>query len=847
MPPFYFIFEKLSLNTMEKVSKYTKWKVVSGYSVLFLLSLLFAILIFKQITNLIVNEGTNGTASEKLFIIGNITTGLYEAEALSNAFIQTGSQRSFQRYMVIMEETEMNIDSLKTLTLRMEQQLRIDSISLLLEEKVRNVKDLVWIKRKLEPGDFYSKAIANIELGKDSLRGQPNIRKRLVTTFDTSYVRSEKKKRRWLFSKNEPDSVLRISPNIHIVTDTLTTSAEFPSTDSVISILKSTWEDVQKEKQDINRQINKREYALIQQSTYITDQLKRILGEYEKEEITLSLQKQQNREQTMTNMIRIFAWVAVITILLVAFFTFFILRDLSRSQRYRRQLESANLYADQLLKSREKMILTITHDIKSPLSSVIGYIELLNNTPINERQSYFLKNMKGSSEHILQLVGNLLDLSKLENNKMPVEEIVFNPIQLFQEINDTFIPLTQAKHLKLESKFDETLAGEFIGDALRIRQIITNILSNAVKYTASGSVSFTATRIGEHEKILLEIKDTGSGMTADEQKIIFEEFTRLSSHSTIEGTGLGLTITLKLIHLLGGEIKLSSSPGQGSCFTILLPLAKAISGNTQPPQLPATAISAATPSSVKLKILLVDDDPLQLEMTAGLLANKGIQADRTTHPGEVIEKLSCESYDIIFSDIQMPELNGFELVKQIRKMPAPTGNIPVVALSADADKQDKDYLEAGFTAYLAKPFESGQLIRLINRLAAVCLPEDIQLPQRSETTGYTLHNIMQFTDNDPEALKSIITSFINTTREHLRLLRQYLEEKKWADIARLAHKMLPIFRQLETQELIDILQKLEHKGETSLSEEEMTAITVEVIEKAGDLIEKLKRNVYSME
>ena len=126
-------------------------------------------------------------------------------------------------------------------------------------------------------------------------------------------------------------------------------------------------------------------------------------------------------------MIRIFAWLAVIAFLLILFFTFFILRDLSRSQRYRKELEAANRYADQLLKSREKMILTVTHDIKSPLSSVIGYIELLNNTPINERQRYFLKNMRGSSEHILKLIGNLLDLSKLENNKMPVEHIVFNP------------------------------------------------------------------------------------------------------------------------------------------------------------------------------------------------------------------------------------------------------------------------------------------------------------------------------------------------------------------------------------------------------------------------------------
>ena len=158
--------------------------------------------------------------------------------------------------------------------------------------------------------------------------------------------------------------------------------------------------------------------------------------------------------------------------------------------------------------------------------------------------------MRGSSEHILKLIGNLLDLSKLENNKMPVEHIVFNPYHLFQEITDNFMPLAAAKHLELKARFSEDLDKDYSGDALRIRQILTNILSNAVKYTTTGHISFSAETVNP-EKIRLKIQDTGSGMTPEEQKIIFQEFTRLTSHATIEGTGLGLTITLKLIHLLG--------------------------------------------------------------------------------------------------------------------------------------------------------------------------------------------------------------------------------------------------------------------------------------------------------
>ena len=825
---------------MQKVSKHTQSKVIGGYILLFLLSILSTILIYKQITKLIVNEETDSNANRKLFIIGNTITGLYEAEALSNAFIQTGSRGYFQKYKAIMDETESNIDSLRNWTTRLDQLLRIDTITSLLENKVRNLQDLVHVKSSFAPEDFYNKAIASISY-QDSIQDALNIRKRYVTTYDSSYIKTEKKKKFWPFSKAQQDSVLQVTTSHHVIVDTLNTSLR--NTDTVVNILRSTWEDVQKQTQSFVQQINRKEYALIRQSTEITDQLKRILGEYEKEEITHASQKQTMREQTITTMIRIFAWVAVAAFLLVIFFTFFISRDLSRSQRYRRELESANKYADELLKSREKMILTVTHDIKSPLSSVIGYIELLINTPINERQRYFLKNMQGSSEHILKLVSNLLDLSKLENHKMPVEEIVFKPAQLFQEITDTFLPQAATKQLELTGKFGEDLSQDWKGDALRIRQIVTNILSNAVKYTNKGSIRFTARSTTDDKRLIITIEDTGTGMTMEEQKLIFQEFTRLKSHSGIEGTGLGLTITLKLIHLLGGEMTLQSKPGKGSCFRISLPLQKVKAAVPVLPEVTGTTPAPVTSPMAPLHILLVDDDPLQLAMTAGLLENHGLYAHTTTHPQEVVRQLQAEHYDMVFSDIQMPEMNGFDLVRQIRRLPVDFAQtIPVIALSADADKKEEDYVKAGFSAYLSKPFTSQQLIDVICQFTGMQpeAPKPALTTDMQATEGYTLKNILQFADNDEEALTSIIQSFLKTTREHLVLLKEYQQSKQWLSIAQLAHKMLPMFRQLETKEIVSALEQLEHSAKEPLQEKEITRLTQEVIKKAGELLKALE-------
>ncbi len=821
---------------MSSLSKYTQWKVVVGYSLLFLLSALTAVLIYKQIIQLIVNEESDAYSNRKLFTIGNTITGLYESEAIGNAFIQTGSWTYFKKYQELIEEVETNIDSLRNQTTRLEQILRLDTINNLLNQKIKNLQDIVQVKKSFVPDDFYYKAIASIESGKDTLQEQINIRTRHFTTLDSSYTKVEKKKRHWLFfNKTEPDSILKVSISHHTIIDTLNRQSTLQNTDSVVNILKTTWEDVQKQTQDLNRQINRKEYALIQQSTYITDQLKRMLSAFEKEEINNSLQKHQNREETINTMIRIFAWIAAVAFLLVLFFTFFIWRDLSRSQRYRKELESANQYADQLLKSRERMILTVTHDIKSPLSSVIGYIELLTHTATSDRQRYFLKNMRGSSEHILKLIGNLLDLSKLENNKMPVEKIVFNPRQLFQEIADNFLPLAAEKQLTLTAKFSESLNKDYLGDALRIRQIVTNILSNAVKYTHQGSIRFSAQTINP-EKIMLKIQDTGSGMTAEEQKIIFEEFTRLSSHATIEGTGLGLTITLKLIHLLGGEIKLDSQPGKGSCFTILLPLQRA--ENTLPPaaEQPNETALLPAPLNPTLKVLFIDDDPLQLEMAVNLLAQHGIKAESTTDPEELMKRLTANRYDLVFSDIQMPGTNGFDLVKKIRQSTLPYAQeLCIVALSADSGRTENEYLQAGFTAFLSKPFSSAQLTKLIQRLTGISLTASpsaqttVSSTETAEGQGYTIKNILPFVDNDREALQKILDSFTTTTREHIEQLQQYQKEKQTATICSLAHKMLPMFRQLEIKEIIPLLEKLEQASKNNLDASAILELTTQVI------------------
>lgn len=828
--------------------KQTKFKIIVSYILLFFLSLIVVVSIYRQIIQLTVGEEGVSQANQKLFIIGNTITGLYEAETLSNVFLQTGSNHSFKRYIDIMSQVEVNIDSLRNLTDQPDQELRLDSISILLGQKTKNLQALIKARKSLASNEFYDKAIASIESGRDSTEEQANILQRVVTTKDSSYLKNEKKRKGffgWLAPKQKQDSILKVTVSHQIVIDTLRKVSPRQNTDTVVNLLKSVWEDVQEKRKNIVRQINRTEYNIIRQSTVITDQLRRILGEYEKEELNNSFLKIQQREQVVNATTNIIAWIAPSAVLIILLFSFFILRDISRSQRYRRKLEAANLYAEQLLKSREKLILTVTHDIKSPLGSIIGYIELLDNTEITNRQSYFLKNMKSSSEHILKLVTNLLDLSKLESNKMPLEEVVFTPSHLFQEVCDSFIPMAQVKNLRLTCQASKDLDGEYKGDALRIRQILSNILSNAIKYTNKGTIHFSAARKETEDRIVLKIKDSGPGMTQEEQEVIFREFTRLSSASAIEGTGLGLTITLKLVELLNGKITLESAPGKGSCFVIELPLKRIPHSGKQP----AKAITGTGETDSRsllphttsgLRVLLVDDDPLQLEMSSTLLQNRGITTDKTTQPDKILELLREKPYDVIFSDIQMPGTDGFALVKLIRQSGQPQAmTIPIIALSANSEKTEKEYQEAGFTAYLNKPFTSTQLFGILEKIFGEKLSEQSNVPVPDEDVpgrGYTLKNIRQFTDNDAEATGKIVESFIRDTRHHLSLLKDHAEAGQEDAVFQLAHKMLPMFRQLEAAGIVALLEQLER---TKTSVIEIKSIVERITVLSHELIEKL--------
>ena len=791
---------------MQRPFKFTKLKLITGYILILLLGAIAIVFIYKQTIALTQKGNDEIVMQQKLFIISNTLTKLYEAENTGIAFSQTGTQKNFDTYMKLIEDIKDNMDTLKNLSISSEQNLRIDTINTLLGKRIENLKDLYYVKKYYIPEDFYNKTIEKIGTLKDSADIIPDLREKIITVIDSSYIIRERK---GLF-RTKRDSILKVDTTLHRIVDTLSMVSTNNNTDTLMNVIRDSWSQYQQQKEEIDAEVSRREAIVIQSGQHITERLKRVLKDLEKEELENTMIRLEQQQITTHHLTRTISWIAIIACVLVVFFVVLIINDITQSQRYRRELEAAKTYTERLLHNREKLMLTVTHDIKSPLSSIIGYIELLNNTQLEERQHYFLKNMKGTAEHILHLANNMLDFSKLESNKMEINTVPYNPGRLLQETTDSFLPLAAQKSLELKSDISNALNGLYLGDSMKVRQIVVNILSNAIKYTREGKVSLSAfISPTKDDQFIIVIKDSGPGMTEEEQELIFKEFTRLTPqhNNGAEGTGLGLTITLQLVHLLDGELTLESKKGEGSTFTVKFPLIKATAQESQPTETP----SSPPVRHEGMKAFIVDDDILQLTVTTELLRKAGIQCDTCTHPQEVLSRLEKGNYNIVLSDIQMPEMDGFELVQQIRESQnQQIKSIPVIALSARDDMHEKEYQEAGFSAYLNKPYTPEQLYSRVNDLLGCTIETKQPTTQTSDKNApYNLDMIMVFADNDKDAANQIIGSFISDCKTNFQLLAQHLELHETEQIAKLAHKMLPMFKQLAINDVIPSLLFLE--------------------------------------
>ena len=763
---------------------------------------------------------TISTENNKVLKVSNLLSNIYKNEGLARMTLQSNNENDLKKYIRHTDSLKSEIENFKIHIPNSEQIALLDTVKVLLNKKVVTIKELKKVKEQASDEVSVQKAIDKITQMEGSLRKlQLNDLVKNPNELG-EYQRSVLQKMVTVLNQNIPNDS----------TNTLTQKA----LDSMLVVSKTALSDVVRANAKKNKSLEIQEQKLQINEVSISERLREILNIIEREIIRSTTEANILQEISLQKTNKIVTYAAIVGLILTVFFSILILNDFSKTESYKNQLEVANAKTKKLLNDREQLISTVSHDLKTPLSTIVGYSELLGNSDLNVKQKHYNKNIKSSSEYISKLVQDLLDFTKIEAGKIVVEPIPFSLAVVIDEVAKNIQAVYSQKEINLHIDIDPKLSKNIVTDPFRLRQILTNLIGNAYKFTLKGSITIRA-KITD-ANVTISVIDTGIGIKESSQKLVFEEFTQANDgiEKIFGGTGLGLTIAKKMTETLNGTLKLESKFGYGSTFTIQFPLVWASEQFSTQEFKPATL-----PQEITRQIVLIDDDPNLLALTTEVLKQKNHIIHSFNSAVEALETIPEIDFDCIITDIQMPFLDGFEFVKELTKRPF-YKNQPVLAITGRADLDLDVYQKAGFSSVIQKPYSPQILIEKLNHLfdekplVTFNYSEKIN-PQHP----YSLEKLKAFLPDDEVALQEVLNSLVKNTQQNLLNFRQFINEKNAENIRELAHRMYPMFQQIEATTIANLLNKLSNE---TLEWDEIEDINAQLNEKTAFLFELFRKN-----
>ena len=770
------------------------------------ISYLLLVLLFGSVGWFLYSENKSFSKNERIFTeknssilkVSSILSDLYETESFARIAIQSESNIDFNNYVAKTKALNLAIDSLKAVVSTQYQIKLLDSVQILLSKKTKNIQQLKAIKNKTEDEIAVSNAIIDLTKMESSMR---NLQMEDFVKHPASmgeYERNVLKKYVAYLNQNIPEDS----------TNTLSKK----ESDSIVSVSKMLLNEVKKGTANKKRLLNIEENELLKNELSISNQLRKVFGIIEREIILNTTASYLGREKSLKKTNQIVTTAAIIGLLLTLFFLILILNDFSKTQSYKKQLEIANLKAKKLLASREQLISTVSHDLKTPLSTIIGYTELLGNSDLNKKQLYFTNNIKGSSDYISKLVQDLLDFTQIEAGKISVDKIPFLLPEIINELTTSIQSVYAQKSLQIIIDTDAKLQQKIIGDPFRLKQILSNIIGNAFKFTEKGYIKIESKIDLETNTIKILIKDSGIGIEERSQQIIFEEFTQADEkiEKIYGGTGLGLTISKKMIAILGGELSLKSEIGIGSTFEIQIPLV--FDQNLFDEE------SIMAISKKQYIAVLIDDDKSLLQLTTEVLSQHNYVVFSFSKALDALSWIKDNSFDLIITDIQMPVMDGFLFLKELQNNSYKNyQSQPVIAVTGRNDLEIQHYTRTGFATVIHKPYTPKSLLTIIKLLLNKKeIPIELDAKNESLATNntYSLKILKLFLSNENNGLREILESFMLETKQNLTLLNQAIKELNYEEIKNISHKMNPMFKQIKAFEISTLLDQLELKDDT---------------------------------
>lgn len=820
-------------------------KVAFGYAVLLAVSAFAVVLVWDYSRSALRLTDIARRTDMRREAMDGLVHGILRMENAERAIFMGHTGRG-DGYCRLTDTVIARADSLAALLSDTLQRRRVDTLRTLLVSKRENTLLLLKAMADDARASLYERKAARLRSGRDSMVVHRDMARKVDEKRVTYVV--EKTSPTFFgrladaFRRSRSDTTATTVDTVAAGTDSIRQRIDLA--EPVAEVLTDVGRAEENMRRDRRDRIRRRSEALLATGMQLTERTERLMDDIGRAE-THRMRQQAVRNGDNRREATVRVWLLAALAVAVATVSFvFVWRDNRRAERYRRSLDEARRRAENLLQQRERLLLTVSHDIKSPVASISGFTELLMPHVSGDRPRAFLDNIRSSALHLLRLVGALLDYHRLEQGRVEVRSVSFSPAQLVADCVESFRLRAEEKGLAVVYSCATTMPPTCLGDAFRIRQIAENLIGNAVKYTDSGRVTVTADV--SSGRFLLTVADTGRGMTEEESRRIYDAFTRLPGAQGIDGVGLGLSITRELVTLLDGTIGLDTAPGRGSTFTVSIPvsvpaaaasasasssLSSSASSAPSSSLSPSSSLYSSSPSATAgpalsghRRVLAVDDDALQLQLLREMVSSLSASRWEVVTCSDVDGMWSAVAtgrFSMLFTDIEMPAMNGFEIAARLGDAVPAGCRLPVVAMTAHDAISDDDFLRAGFAACLHKPFTAAELTEVIRRVMETDEYDRIMSPETSDmvsalspsssnspsscvpspsgpASSLRFSALAAFADGDEDAVMEIMTSFRTQTMADVAALKRAAGTKDIQAAGALAHRLIPVFTMIES-------------------------------------------------
>lgn len=752
-----------------------------------------------------------------------ITNGLFyrvtELGQLQHANAIENPHESAAAFEPEVRLLQASVDSLRLLCAQNKTQLaRVDSMAVILQKRQQLSADYFALRAEADKNQELNSQVLSLTKKLSTMKPEEDkrvvtsTRKKTTTSLVSAKERRELKRAaakaddrsffKRLFAPDPEKKKLKrgarqVKEDYYVKVDTIYQGRKYHSILKVERDLRV----VERDYHQRNAELVAKELALVKTNHTLNQQLLFILKDFEAEELKQVKGDYAKATAVVKSSVTRMNSISVVFLIGASLFAFLIVLDIARSNKLRKALQKAKEEAEHLGQVKQRFLANMSHELRTPLQSILGFSEQIKGQKQPEPEA--VDAIFHSAEHLLQIVNEVLDYSRIVSGKFTFENKPFQVAQVAREVLGTLNPQAAKKALKLTLHLDPNAGHYVLGDAFRLRQVLYNLLGNAIKFTDRGEVSLTlkCSQVNDRALFSLKVKDTGIGIPQQDISRIFNQFEQSSGNDAQKhgGTGLGLSIARSLIESQGGQLTVSSQYGEGSVFEIQIPYVLC--------EKPGGLVYHAPEikeASFNGEVLVVDDDAIILKLCGTLLSKHKIKNHCLRSPKTALETLWDPAPKLVFTDIQMPEMDGFELCRSLKTQLG--AGVTVYAMTARAlPEEHAAILAQGFDGILMKPFREQQMLQILQAVAATGPAQ----PDLLEDITVEFGSIGYICAEDDQMFLSMLELFITETSADLELLQLYLAGNQLEKATEMIHKLAGCVGQLGAEQLSEELKAQE--------------------------------------